>query len=312
LVRGEGVLNNISKRELDRLSREDKEAAFHREAAVLLVSGNTSPAAFRSALSVASDYIHLKEGRLPVDASVVNDKSGRSILVFDPTNTLLEERIHPGLFSSLQSIWGSKGLYRTFQGVTHTNTNIPRIRGDFVEVNGDVQHVTQPLSRHTTADLYAAPPSALVYVVRDVSGVLPPIGRIQPSSAFSFFQSGFTGNTNAPFFRNRPLVEPAQGSIKTVFDNLLKEANPHVFVVNIGGKEGNLSIKNLDDILTSILDGTAGQAVVSPIKVLEIGAITKLPNLTQAQLNPYKGWKNKEEHQAAAVALSKQLGFKSN
>jgi len=32
LVRGEGVLNNLSKRELDQLSREDKEATFHRKA----------------------------------------------------------------------------------------------------------------------------------------------------------------------------------------------------------------------------------------------------------------------------------------
>jgi len=276
---------------------------------VLNVLGKTSNTAFRTSLTTASDYVHLREGRLPVDASVIADKAGRTVLVFDPTDTLLESRIHPGLFSANHSVWTTKGLYRSFQGVTHTNDKLPRSRGDLVEQIDGSLLVTQPLTRHTTADLYAASPSTLVFIVRDASGVLPPVGRIQTSSAFHLWKAGFDGKNNVAFYRKRPLVEPKEGALQAAFQTFLREVNPPVFVVNVAGKEGSLSTADLDNVISCVLDGSASQAVVSPVKGLEIGAITKLPNFTQSVLNPYKGWKNKEEHHAAAIAMGKKLGF---
>jgi len=83
-------------------------------------------------------------------------KNGKSYLVFD--NQL---GLHPNLFSSGFSVLSQNGVAQAFTGVTHTNFNQARNRGDIVEKRDNQHLITTP---HRNSTQLAPKPSSILIV----------------------------------------------------------------------------------------------------------------------------------------------------
>jgi len=255
IVTGQDILNILSPQAFKEI--KDPQSLSKDEGVVIFLTGNFNLSKLREAILTATDYVHLRGGSLPLDASVIVDKSGKTSLVFDPTNSLTQGRVHSGLFSAGNCILKDDHLYRSFNSVTHTNLNLPRNYGDVVEKIGNQSHVTQSL---LSKSLFVKGPDSLVFIAQNKKGQLPPLGKVKNSDVLKFWQSGYIDDTNSsPMYRNRPLVEPKSGTLVSSFEAFLnKYPNLPVFVVNRSEKTGDLTSDKLDRHLENIFDGKTG------------------------------------------------------
>eukprot|EP01124_Arcella_intermedia_P019371 TRINITY_DN26684_c0_g1_i1.p1 TRINITY_DN26684_c0_g1~~TRINITY_DN26684_c0_g1_i1.p1 ORF type:complete len:541 (+),score=99.30 TRINITY_DN26684_c0_g1_i1:60-1682(+) len=308
LLEGSEAIKKHPVNSIFELTQQEIDMAPTTEGAVMILYGQISNLSLKSVMTTMADYIHLREGSLPLEASLVADGKGKSSLVFDPTGVLLENRVSSDLFACGNVVLRDNTVYRAFDGVTHKNTKAARSRGDVVDTVAGTQFVTQPLERFSAVaqGLHAPKPESIVFVVRDPTGVVPPFGRIKSSAALALWKAGWDGKEQrAPFYANRQGFAKQLGELAGRFEKFLEEAKPAVYVINTQGKEGSLTTQDVDNIIKSTLDGSAKNAAVSPVKGLEIGAISKVEKVATEALNPYKGWKDKEAHHAATAPLSK-------
>eukprot|EP01125_Pyxidicula_operculata_P010040 TRINITY_DN3301_c0_g1_i1.p1 TRINITY_DN3301_c0_g1~~TRINITY_DN3301_c0_g1_i1.p1 ORF type:complete len:484 (+),score=105.67 TRINITY_DN3301_c0_g1_i1:23-1474(+) len=253
LLKGESVLDTLTADQLKQIPDEQKNILANKEAGILVVAGTPSLAVLRDAILSASDYVNLRNGRLPLSASTITNKN-KSALVFDPSSVLLTGRVHPYLFSASGSVLTQTGLYRTLDGVSHHNVNSSKKIGDYIDSVGDVQTLTQPLSRYNKTELHAPSPSSVVFLVKDESKSGVSVKSLSADDAAKQFKDGFNGQANTPSYVNRTLLEPESGSLNNHFGNYVKESKVPVFVVNVGKGMKN---QDLDSILDSILEGKA-------------------------------------------------------
>jgi len=244
LITGQDLINVCSEEQFSRIENPE---SFSKQQGVLFITGKLSLSQLREAILTASDYVHLRDGSLPLDASVIQHKSGKNAIVFDPTQLLTQGRIQPGLFSSGNSVWKEDYLYRSFSGITHSNLNIPRQYGDIVEKINNQTFITQPSQ---IKELYTKGPDALLFLLQDKKGKSPVISKGTANDALQLWQEGFIdGTAFSPFYRgNRPLFEPVQGALVRAFQAFLtKYPNLPVFAINKPAEK-------LDQVLDSVFD----------------------------------------------------------
>jgi hypothetical protein len=254
VVSGQDLLNLLNPQQFKEM--KDAEAVSKEEGVVIFLTGDLSMNKLRDAILTASDYINLREGRVPLDASVITHKNGKSALVFDPTESLTQGRIHSGLFSVGHSVWKDGYLYRSFNGVTHSNSNLPRKLGDIVEKGKNKSSITQA---HTSKESYASNPSALLFLVNDRTSKLPAVGKVATTDAIKLWQQGFIDGTNfTPYYRNRPIVEPKKDAYVSAFQQFLNSnSSLPVYLVKVGDQAGPQTKEKLDTTLNSIFDEKA-------------------------------------------------------
>jgi len=309
IVTGDSILNNLSKDELKHVPNGKRDEIVQSEAVLLVLCGTESNQQLRSSLTTLSDYVHLRNRRLSLEASILKDSNGKSVLVFDPSGILVEGNVHKNLFSSQNSLWCENGIYRTFESVTHSNLSHPRNRGDIVEKLGKSYKITQKINFSETS---AESPKAVIFLLRDSTSTLPPLAKMNAQEALHFFNFGYDGKNNSPFFiPNRVLLQPGEGLILGGFQSLVQNSRCPTYVVNVNTKTKELSREQLDKIFASILNGTAENVTSTPVNGLGMSAIKKVSGLENGELDGSKGWKNKQEHNNAITELGKKFGIKS-
>jgi len=244
LVTGQDIINVCNQEQFSRI--ENPESFSKDQGVVVFITGKLSLSQLREAILTATDYVHLRDGSLPLDASVIQHKSGKNALVFDPSQSLTQGRIQTGLFSSGNSVWKEDYLYRSFNGITHSNLNIPRRYGDIVERLNNQTLITQPSQ---IKELYTKAPDALLFFLQDKKGKSPVISKGKADDALKLWHEGLIDGTQvSPFYRgNRPLIEPVQGALVQAFQAFLtKYPNLPVYAINRSEK--------LDQVLDSVFD----------------------------------------------------------
>ena len=178
-------------------------------------------------------------------------------------------------------------------------------------------------------DSIAGHPTKIIFLTCDAYGVLPPVSKLTIKQSMYHFISGYTAKVAGT---ERGITEPQAtfspcygGPFLTlhplVYAELLKDKiqkyNVDVFLVNtgwIGGSASSdakrISIKNTRSMITSILDGSIGDSEFVKENYFGLMIPTSLNNVESPILNPTNSWKNKNDYDKEAKALSEK--FKNN
>lgn len=305
---------------------KDQFAVSNLERGILFIGGTSSNAAIRDAITsaVTSRILQDPIPSLGLNASVVN-KNGKSALVFDPANhlgqlqlsaseakapaasaekgkksakktekaekeeTLYTASLLDGVVGLGGAIWNHYGVFRMFQGITHTNEKVPRQRGDIVEhikaSKSKVVHITQPLKDLPNG---VASPSALVFLISDSNAILPGVSKLSVAQASKFFSTGYNGSKDlTPFFQANSVVSQP-GQVDKVFQELA--GSTPVFLVNTSRKDGSsLSAQEIDTIISSATDGSLSSAKTSKDSVFKFDTISSIKGVSTS-LDITKGW----------------------
>lgn len=285
---------------------------------------------------------------LPMNNTQVMAANGKSALVVDPSNilgqvqfTAAETKAAPaakketkkdtkketkeapaqaqplftaGLLPNVVGVggafWNHYGVFRMFQGITHKNVNVPRQRADIVQKvkQGDAveSHITQPL-KDLPNDLPL--PSALVFLIRDETSVLPGVAKMTTESAAKFLASGYTGTADGhiPFYQNRPIVTQP-GQIDSLFQELVAMNKTDVYLCNVRRKNGTeLTAAEINAVIASAMDGSLASAQKTTDKIFNCEVISKVPGVSTS-LDSTQGW-DKKQYQAQAQNLASKIGL---
>jgi len=177
----------------------------------------------RNTITSASHFFQLREKRLPMKASVLLSADKKSsYLVFGPNSFISQSKLfaRDDVFSFDDSIWADDGLYRAYNGITHTDTGLNRTRNDIVE-NENIVHT----SFKNDSPLVAPLPSKIIFIC-SASKDLPEISLVKdPRVAMKLFESSST-----LFF------EPGSGQYSKFFSSLFETTKPDVIVINNSGR----------------------------------------------------------------------------
>lgn len=307
--------------------KSEQFAISNLERGILFIGGTSSNAAIRDAITsaVTSRLLQDPVPSLGLNASVVN-KKGKSVLVFDPANhlgqlqiteikkpaapaaeskgkktaaaaaapkkeeTLYTASLLDGVVGLNGAIWNPYGVFRMFQGITHTNEKVPRQRADIVEhikaeKSKSIVHITQPLKDlPNVSDV----PSALVFLIADSNAVLPGVSKLSAAQASKFFSTGYTGAKDlSPFFQAHSVVSQP-GQLDKVFQDLA--GSTPVFLVNTSRKDGSsLSAQEIDTIVSAASDGSLASAKTSKDSVFKYDTISSIKGVSSS-LDITKGW----------------------
>lgn len=216
--------------------------------------------------------------------------------------TLFTASLPEGVVGLNGTIWNPYGVFRMFQGITHTNEKVPRQRADIVEhiksKAGKVVHITQPLKDLPNA---SPSPTALVFLIADSNALLPGVSKLSAAQASRFFAAGYTGAESvSPFYQANSIVSQP-GQLDKVFQELA--SGTKIFVVNTSRKDGtSLSQKEIDAIVTAATDGSLDSAKTAQDSIFKFDTISKVPGVNTS-LDITQGWK-KEEYTAQASKLA--------
>lgn len=308
---------------------KDQFAISNLERGILFIGGTSSNAAIRDAITsaVTSRIMQDPIPSLGLNASVVN-KNGKSAIVFDPANhlgqlqlsaaeakkpaasaekaekgkkaaapakkaekeeTLYTASLLDGVVGLNGAIWNPYGVFRMFQGITHTNEKVPRQRGDIVEhikaSKSKVVHITQPLKDLPNG---VASPSALVFLISDANAILPGVSKLSVAQASKFFAAGYTGAKDlSPFFQPNSVVSQP-GQVDKIFQELA--GSTPVFLINTARKDGSsLSAQEIDTIISAATDGSLASAKTSKDSVFKFDTISSIKGVSTS-LDITKGW----------------------
>jgi hypothetical protein len=215
---------------------------------IILQAGVLNAAAIQQAiLSIASARLLQQDiPSLGLNAHVVANKAGQSGLVFDPNQTLVDGGVNLLVSGANGAVWNTYGTFRAFDGAIHNNTKASRQRGDLVENKKTV--IQGPATRQP---LQFGQPNAVVFLVKDDAGVLPPVARVAADVGSRYFSNGYNGASNTPFYSPVSLVgQPGQA--EKLFNELAETNKTPIFVVN----SKNLSSEDITQIVNAALDGS--------------------------------------------------------
>jgi len=233
-MKGAAVLDNLASHQQEAIPGSERTEFSERIAGVLIVAGTNSLSTLQSALLDISSFFHLRKMSLPLRASILGSSSGKPILVFDPKDYLVTNRVHSSLLSQ-DCIWNANGLSSSFVGITHSDASRISPTGALAWQVGDKTHITQKQSSWHSSQH----PSSLVFLV-DKSGS-PPVGTVDVATAGELFASSTKFG-----------IQPDEDTALTGFKALVNETKPSIYVINTHGT----TQQKVDSLLEQIANGT--------------------------------------------------------
>lgn len=302
----------------------DAFAVFHAERGILIIGGTTNTKAIKDAIisAVSARMAHEIVPSLVLENTHILSNGSSSVLVHDPSNILGQVKNPPTSNTGLTSnnlpsnmvgvggaIWNHYGAFRMFQGITHSEKNIPRQRGDIVETIVDdkgksvATRITQSISGLPN---FTPNPSSFVFLVNDESSVLPQLSRLTSDQASKYFASGYLGKSGSfkPNFQTHSVVGQP-GHFPQLFKELGENSNTTFYVCNVAKKGGELSANELQTILNSLIDGSISTAKVTKFDGYSGEIISTLASLN---LSVGHGW-DPNAYKKALKEFSPQIGL---
>jgi len=266
-----------------------------------------------SQLEITPTGVAAESAAKPKKGGKTDKKSEAKTPAADASATpLYTAKLQDGVVGLDGALWNHDGLYRMFQGITHTNTTVPRQRADIVE------HTKKSKQTRITQSLKDLPsevasPKAIVFVIADQNALLPAVSKLTLAQASKFFTLGYNGavqkgNETAgltPYFSPRSLVSQP-GQYEALFQELASLHSAHIYVVNTHAKAGQvLSTKDVHTLVAAAANGSLASAKSTPDPIFKFQTISQVPGVT-ASLDVTQGW-NKQEYQTQASKLASLL-----
>jgi ATP-dependent phosphoenolpyruvate carboxykinase len=212
-----------------------------------------------------------------------------------PSSPLFTAKLQDGVVGLDGVIWNHYGLYRMFQGITHSNDKVPRQRADIVEhVSGagasSTVRITQSLKELPNEVIS---PSAVVFLIKDANSLLPTLSKLSLVQASKFLSVGYTGKEKmgaegdlskslSPFFHPRSIVSQP-GQLESLFQELASVSGAAFYVLNTMGKEGKeMSSSDVLSILSAASNGSLEKAKTTSDPVFKFQTIGTVPGVKGA------------------------------
>lgn len=277
------------------------------ERGLVLIGGTNSYSRVKSALEslAASRTANWSVPSVSLVAAHVVSDGNNSGLVFDPSGILNHPKNSDLVSGYSGAIWNDYGTYRMWGSVTHADAAAPRRLGDVVEKSDKTSSVTQPLRNQP---IQYSHPSAVVFLVKDSTGVLPGVGRVAADVAGQLLATGYDGSAFSPLFAKNGVSEPV-GTSARLFAGLVEAQQTPVFVVNTRRRDGaELTHDEVRTVVKAALDGTLAKAKGVADMTLKMAVISQVAGV-KTSLDSSKGFKDKAEYSAAAKSLADSLGI---
>jgi phosphoenolpyruvate carboxykinase (ATP) len=282
---------------------------FNPERGLALIGGTNASAHIRAAIEslAASRTSNWSVPSVTLPSAHVVAAGANAGLVFDPSGILSHPKNADLVSGFGGAIWNDYGTFRMWGAVSHADTAVPRTLGDLVETSGKTAVVTQSVKNQP---IQYSHPAAVVFLVRDSTGVLPGVGRVASNVAGQLLASGYNGTSNVPLFAKNGVAEP-QGTTAKSFAGLVEANQTPVFVVNTRRRDGSeLTAEEVRAVVNAALDGTLAKSKGVADMTLKMAVISQVPGV-KTSLDASKGFKDKAEYAAAAKKLADSLGITS-
>ncbi len=171
----------------------------------------------------------------------------------------------------------------------------------------------------TTAE---AKPAKIVFLCKDVFGVLPTVARLTPEQAAYYFVSGYTGKTITDDKGATEIKStfstcfcgsclPLKTSVYTdLFGEKLTRSGAEVFLVNTGWRGGDaisgerIPVGEIKAIISALIGGELDGAEYETEALFGFNIPKTCPGVAPRSLNPVNNWKDRKEYENHARMLA--------
>jgi len=166
-------------------------------------------------------------------------------------------------------------------------------------------------------------PKNIIYLTCDAFGVLPPVSKLNSEQAQYWFLSGYTSKTPgtesgitepSPTFSTcfgQPFIVCKPSRYATMLAGKMQETKANCWLVNTGWIKGGFAsggerckLKWTRAIIDAIHDGSLAKAEYETFPIFNLSIPTKVANVPDEVLDPYKSWSSKEACAAEAKKLA--------
>jgi phosphoenolpyruvate carboxykinase (ATP) len=326
---------------------------IHLSKRLVLIGGTHYGGEIKKSIFSIMNYLLPKKGILPMHCSANEGDAGDVALFFGLSGTgktTLSADARRHLIGDDEHGWGDDGVFN-FEGGCYAKTiNLsaegePEIYGATKQFgtilenvildhdrNPDFTDSRYTLNTRCSYPISAIPnhkpdgrggqPRNIIFLTADAFGVLPPVSKLTPEQAMTYFLNGYTAKVAG----TETGIDEPQATFSACFGAPFMPLNPRVYaellrqkahdagatiwLVNTGWTGGaygtghRIELAYTRAIVDAILDGTLAQATTREDTIFGLMVPTTCPNVPDAVLDPRQTWNDKEAYDREAQALA--------